>query len=199
MSPENAIPTAPLSRARMLLPALAVITFLTMIAIAEYQIRSSPQWPPPPRHEVGGWQIDDPPLWTLAAGLNLPATVPILWMSAVSDGFTYALDDHHLIIYVPWAFFVCWLWYLVAYHFDLSAHRLVWGSAIQAFLVFSAQVFITGELIYCGIGIINRSPADHPLKTPMVVAACFWAWVLATVIGWVNLIRGVRNRASVAS
>ncbi len=199
MSPENLSPTGQLSRARMFLPALAVITFLTMVAIAEYQIRSSPQWPPPPHHEVGGWQVDDPPLWTLAAGLNLPATVPILWMSAVSDGFTYALDDHDLIIYVPWAFFVFWLWYFVAYHFDLSVHGQVRGSAIQGFLAFTAQLFITGELIYCGIGIISRSPADHPLKTPTMVVACFWTWVLATIIGWVNLIRRANNRASVAS
>lgn len=199
MSPENLTLTGRSSRARMLLPAVAVITFITMVAIAEYQIRSSPKWPPPPRHEVGGWQVDDPPLWTLAAGLNLPATVPIVWMAALSDGFTYALDDHHLIIYVPWIFFVFWLWYFVAYHFDQSAKRQIWGSAIQGCLVFSAQVFVTGELIYCWIGIINRSPANHPLETPTVIVACFWAWVLATTIGWVNLIRRVNNRSSVAS
>jgi hypothetical protein len=75
----------------------------------------------------------DPPLWTLAAGLNLPATVPILWMSAVSDGFTYALDDHHLIIYVPWTFFVFWLWYFVAYHFDLLSTDTFGAQQFRAF------------------------------------------------------------------
>lgn len=199
MSPENRTPTGQWSRTRILLPAVAVITFLSMVAVAEYQIRSSPKWPPPARHEVGGWQIEDPPLWTLAAGLNLPATIPILWMSALSDGFTYALDDHHLIIYVPWTFFVFWLWYFVAYLFGQSANGRIRRGAIQRYLVFLAQVFITGELIYCGIGIIGRSPADHPLKTPTMVVACFWAWVLVTIIGWVNLSRRVSKRASVAS
>jgi hypothetical protein len=70
---------------RILWPFVAVIVFLSMMAVAEYQIRSSPRWPPPPRHELGGWQIDDPAIWTLAAGLNLPATLPILMMSAVSE------------------------------------------------------------------------------------------------------------------
>jgi len=32
-----------------------------MVAIAEYQVRSSPKWQPPLRHEVGGWQVEDPP------------------------------------------------------------------------------------------------------------------------------------------
>jgi len=81
-----------------------------------------------------------------------------------------------------------WLWYFVAYHVDRHVDRLV-RSSTQRFLVFSVQVFITGELIYFAIGNINRTPADHPLKTPTVVVACFWAWVLATIIGWINLIR----------
>ena len=199
MTSEDIIPTGQRLRSRIFLPSVAVIVFLGMVAIAEYQIRSSPKWPPPPRHEVGGWQVDDPPPWTLAAGLNLPATVPIVWMSALSDGFTYALDDHHLAIYIPWTFFVFWLWYFVAYHFDLSAHRRVLGSAIRTCFVFSAQLFITGELIYCGIGIIGRSSADHPLKTPTVVVVCFWVWVAATAIGWVNLIRHANNKALVAA
>ncbi len=196
MSPQDLTLTGQSSRAGMLLPVVAVIIFIAMVAIAEYQIRSSPNWPPPPRHELGGWQVDDPPLLTLAASLNLPATVPILWMWAHNDWFAYALDDHNLIVYVPWIFFVFWLWYFVAYHFDQSANRRVRGST-QGFLVFAAQVFITGELIYLAIEIISRSPAYHPQKTPMVVIACFWAWVLATIIGWVNLIRRVNKRASV--
>jgi hypothetical protein len=175
------------SHARMFLPALAVTIFIAMVAIAEYQIRSSPKWPPPPRHEVGGWQVDDPPLWTLAASVNLPATVPVLWMSSVSDRFTYALDDHDLIVYVPWTFFVFWLWYFVGYHVD--RHDRLIRSVTQRFLVVSGQVFITGELIYCAIGIINRTPADHPPKTPTMVVVCFLAWVLAAIIGWINLIR----------
>jgi hypothetical protein len=195
MSPQSPNPAGQSSRTRMLLPAVAVVTFLSIVAIAEYQIRSSPKWPPPLRHEVGGWQIDDPPLWTLAAGLNLPATVPILWMWSISDGFAYALDDHHLIIYAPWTFLVFWLWYFVAYHFDRFANRQVWGSAIQGCLVFSAQIFITGELIYCAIGIIARPTVENPT----LVLACFWAWVLAAIIGWANLIRSVSNRKSVAS
>jgi hypothetical protein len=186
MSPKTLTPAGRSSRVRRVLPAAALLTFITMAAIAEYQIRLSPKWPPPPRHEVGGWHVDDPPLWTLAASLNLPATVPIVWASALSDGFTYALDDHQLIVYVPWMFFVFWLWYFVAYHIDWSAHRQV-GSGTQRRVVLSAQVLITGELIYCGIGVISRSAADHRLRTPTAVVVCFWAWVLAAIIGWVNL------------
>lgn len=180
-----------ISRVRMLLPTVAVVAFILMVAIAEYQIRSSPKWPPPARHELGAWQVDEPPLWTLAAAVNLPATVPILWMSALSDWFTYALDDHQLIIHVPWIIFVLCLWYLVAYHFD----RFFTGKAVGATsrsLVFSAQVFISLELIYCAIGIIGTST----VKAPTAVVACFWAWVLAMVFSWVNLFRGIR-RASV--
>jgi hypothetical protein len=157
----------------MLLPALAVISFLIMVAVAEYQIRSSPVWPPPARHELGGWQVDDPMLLTLAAGLNLPATVPILWMSTFSDGFAYAIDDHHPIIYLPWTFLVFWLWYFVADHLDNST-KMVCRPTTRSYLVFAAQVFITGELIYCGVGIISRSPTDQIPRTPPIVIACFW-------------------------
>ena len=117
----------------------------------------------------------------------------------LQNGTASQLDDHHLIIYVPWTFFVFWLWYFVGYHFGQSANGPIRRGAIQRYLVFLAQVFITGELIYCGIGIIGRSPADHPLKTPTMVVACFWAWVLVTIIGWVNLSRRLSKRASVAS
>lgn len=192
MSPEDLTRTGQSSRVRLLLPSAAVLAFLAMVAVAEYQIRSSPEWPPPAMHEAGGWQVDDPPLWTLAASLNLPATVPILWMAAVSDRFTFALDDHHLIVYVPWTFFVFWLWYFVAYHIDWSVHTRS-RSATKSLLLFSAQALITVELIYCEVGIIARSPVNHPLPTPIVVVVCFWAWVLAAIIGWVTLIRHRRN------
>jgi hypothetical protein len=173
-----------LCRTRMLLPIVMVIVFLGMVSVAEYQIRSSPKWPPPPRHEVGGWQIDDPPLWTWAAGLNLPATLPILMMSAASDRFTYALDDHQLIVYVPWIFFVFLLWYFVAYHFD----RFASGRATRRYVIFVAQIVITAELIYCGIGIFDRSS----VKPPTVVAVCFWVWLVVTLVGWINLVRPAR-------
>lgn len=197
MSSETLNSTRRRLRARTILPAVAVLAFLGMVAIAEYQIRSSAKWPPPARHEVGGWQIEDPPLWTLAAGLNLPATIPILWMSAVSDGFTYALDDHHLIIYVPWTFFVFWLWYFVAYHFDQAGRQVTTLST--AVLVFSAQTLITAELIYCGIGILSRSPGDNPPRPSMVVIFCFWSWVIAAIVGWARLFRNRGRRQSVPS
>jgi hypothetical protein len=152
-----------------------------MMAVAEYQIRSSPQWPPPPRHEVGGWQIDDPPIWTLAAGLNLPATLPILMMSAVSDRFTYALDDHQLIVYIPWACFVFLLWYFIVYRFD----HLASGRANRPYVIFAAQAVITAELIYGGIGIFDRPT----VKPPTVLAVCFWAWLVVTLVGWISLVR----------
>lgn len=166
---------------RVLLPIAAVIVFLSMVAVAEYQIRSSPKWPPPPRHEVGGWQIEDPPLWTWAAGLNLPATIPILIMSALSDRFTYALDDHQLIVYVPWTLFAFLLWYFVGYHFEHFAS----GRATRSYVILAAQIVVTTELIYGGIGIFDRPT----VKPPMAIAVCFWAWLVVTIGGWINLLR----------
>ncbi len=168
----------------MLLPAVAVVVFLSMAAVAEYQIRSSPKWPPPSRYEVGGWQIDDPPVWILAAGLNLPATLPILMMQAVSYRFEDALDDHELIIYVPWTFFVFLLWYFVAYHINHIAS----GRANRRYILFAAQIFITSELVYCGVTAFGGSA----VKPPMVVDACFWAWLIVTLVGWINLVRPAR-------
>ena len=169
-----------LPNAKVLLPILGVLTFLTMMAIAEYQIRSSPQWPPPPRHEVGGWRIDDPPLWTFAGSLNLPATLPIVLMAAASDGFTYALDDHHL-IYIPWTFFVSCLWYFVADQIELSYKVYSFGSTTRSVLTLVILGLLTVELIYCGAGILNQ-------QSPVVLRVCFWAWAIATILGWVNLI-----------
>ena len=45
---------------RTLLPAIAVMAFLAMVAIGERQVRLSPKWPPPSRHEVGAWEIETP-------------------------------------------------------------------------------------------------------------------------------------------
>jgi hypothetical protein len=195
MNDQNLTPISHFLRIGTLLPVVAAIMFIALSAIAEYQIRSSPKWPPPKRHEVGGWQIDDPPLWDLAAGLNLPATVPVVWMAALSDRFTYALDDHQLIIYVPWIFFVFLLWYFVAYQMQYSMKRAGRNPSWK-YLVFAGQMLITGELISCAIVIFNQSPADHRLETPSAIVVCFWAWVLATVVGWINLIRRWKNQAS---
>jgi hypothetical protein len=170
------------SRRRMiLLPVVAAIVFLSMVGVAEHQIRSSPEWPPPPPHEVGGWHIEDPPIWTLATALNLPASLPILMMSAVSYRFSDALDEHHLILYVPWTFFVFLLWYFVACHLTHFPRR----SPTRSFIIFAAQLFITAELIYCGIRMFDRVA----VKPPIVVAVCFWAWVVIVVAGWVNMVR----------
>ena len=188
-----------LTASKLLLPTIGVVTFLAMMAAAEYQVRSSPQWPPPTRHEVGGWQIDDPPLWTLAASLNLPATLPIILMAATSDGFTYALDDHHLIVYIPWAFLVFCLWYFVACQIGLYRATYSMGSTFRGLSTFVILAFITAELIYCGMGILNRPPINHPQETPTVVLVCFWTWILAMVLGWVNLIQAVSRRQQAAS
>ena len=100
MSLESPISSQKQFVVRRLLPAVAAITFIAMVAVGERQVRSSPKWPPPSRHEVGGWEIEPPTVLYWAATLNLPATLPILWMSYQSDAFTYAFDDHFLIVYV---------------------------------------------------------------------------------------------------
>jgi hypothetical protein len=166
------------------LPVVAVVIFMSMMAVAEYQIRSSPKWPPPARHEIGGWQIDDPPLWTWAASLNLPATIPIMLIGTFSVRFTYALDDHHLIVYLPWSICVLLLWCFVARHLDLFANRHARNSGTKRYLMLSAQLFITLELIYAAAGEMSGQTG----KAPTVVVLSFFVWLVAAFAGWVNLI-----------
>lgn len=111
------------TRLTRLLPVIALLAFLTMVAIGEKQIRSSPKWPPPARHELYGWEIENPSILEGAIALNLPASLPILMTAELSDAFGYAFYDHHLIVYVPWLVLVYCLWYFVAYRLDQICGR----------------------------------------------------------------------------
>jgi hypothetical protein len=72
LSRESPISSRKQFHVSRLLPAVVVMTFIAMIAAGESQVRSSPKWPPPSRHELGGWEIEDPAVLSWAAGLNLP-------------------------------------------------------------------------------------------------------------------------------
>lgn len=174
------------------LPVVATAVFLALVAVAEYQVRTSPQWPPPARHEVGAWQVPDPPASTVAATLNLPATVPILWLGAESDSFTYALDDHELIIYVPWTILVFYLWYFVALHFELSSSGWIGTPRSRRLFFFLGQAFVTVEIIYCTLVLWGRSPPQYD-KTPTVVLVFLWVWSAAALAGWANLITSIKK------
>jgi hypothetical protein len=167
---------------RRLLPAVAVITFVAMVAVAESQVRSSPKWPPPPRHELGGWDIEPPKVLYWAASLNLPATIPILWMAGFSDAFSYAFDDHHLIVYVPWVLFVGCLWYVVACRLDhLVARRPLESPARRGFF-FGALAFVTVEMIWA-------ASVFKPVgESGRAAIMCFWIWSLLVGLGWVDFI-----------
>ena len=163
------------------------MAFVAMVAVGEGQVRSSPKWPPPSRHELGGWEIDPPPALYWAASLNLPATLPILWLSSRSDAFTYAFDDHQLIVYVPWTFFVCCLWYLVAYRLEHVIARQPWKSSMQRSIVLCSHAFITAEMLWAAS--VFR-PVGASGRAAIV---CFWVWAPIVVLGWVDFILRPRN------
>lgn len=174
---------------KVCLPVVAVVAFIAMIAMGERQVRSSPKWPPPARHELGGWVIEDPPILRWAAGLNLPASIPIFWMWAHNDAFEYALDDHDLIVYLPWVLFVFGLWFFVSYRIDAFTGQHRWKSSMQRYLVLGAQAFITVELLYVMSLMSPSSGTTNGTAEPVF----FWVWVLIVIVGWVEF---VLNKAS---
>lgn len=185
MSPESHTPFRRQWSLTKLVPLVAVMTFVAMVAIGEIQVRTSPKWPPPPRHELGGWEIDDPPVLNWAAGLSLPATIPILWMWAHNDAFAYAFDDHQLIVYSPWIFFACCLWYFVSYRLDQSTRRQAWKSPLQRYVVLFVQAFVTLELLYAA----NAMRPTMWIRGERSAVVCLWAWLLLTVLAWVDFFR----------
>lgn len=174
---------------KIFLPTVAVVVFIAMIAMGEKQVRSSPKWPPPTRHELGGWVIEDPPILSWAVSLNLPASIPIGWMWAHNDAFEYALDDHRLIIYLPWTLCVFGLWFFVGYRIDAFTGRNRWKSPMQRYLVLSAQAFITVELLY----VMSVAPNEGLIPNGTAAPVFFWVWVLIVIVGWVEF---VLNEAS---
>ena len=169
---------------RKLLPIVGVAAFITMVAIGERQVRSSPKWPPPARHELGGWEVETPPVLTWATFLNLPASIPILWIWAHSDAFAYAFEDHDLIVYLPWIFLVGWLWYFVGYQINQIFGKDGGNSSRQRFMVTCGQALVTGEMLYAALamGPVWRG-ADGRVST-----VCLWAWSLFAALGWLGLI-----------
>jgi hypothetical protein len=180
---------------RWLLPVVAVMIFVAMVAVGEKQVRQSPKWPPPSQHELGGWEVEDPTVLNWAVSINLPATVPILWMWAHNDAFAYAFDDHDLIVYLPWIFLVCCLWYAGACRLDHFLVGQAWKSPIQRNIALCAQALVTLELLYAASAM--RPTVAHSGRSAVV---CFWAWLLLVALGWVDFIvkKGTAERLSSA-
>ncbi len=132
--------------------------------------------------------IEDPPILCWAGGVNLPASIPIFWMWAHNDAFEYALDDHHLIVYLPWTIFVFGLWFFVGYRIDTLAGRQRRKSSMQRYLVLSAQAFVTVELLYIMSGMGPSS------VTRTAARVFFGVWMLIVIAGWVEF---VLNKASI--
>jgi hypothetical protein len=172
------------------LPVLALTAFVVMVAIGERQVRSSPNWPPPLRHEVGGWEIQNPSILDWAAGLNFPATIPILFAWVHNDAFSNAFDDHRVVIYLPWVVLVYFLWRFVGYRLDRPTGRTV--SHSQIYIVLAGQVFLTLELLYSAIGMSGGQATNREF----VVVACFSIWLLLAIIGWADFIRMLGRRGS---
>lgn len=169
---------------RTLLPAIAVMAFLAMVAIGERQVRLSPKWPPPSRHEVGAWEIETPAVLDWATGLNLPASVPILCLWLNTYIFEEALDDHQLWVYLPWTFFVWCLWYFVALQVDHFISGQAWKSVRHRNLVLSGQILLTVEMVFV---VSTVRPTLHTSQERAAIA-CVSLWLLLVVLGWVHLI-----------
>jgi hypothetical protein len=169
---------------RTLMPAIAVMVFLAMVAIGERQVRSSLKWPPPARHEVGAWEIGNPAVLDWAAGLNLPASVPILALWLNTYAFEYALDDHELWAYVPWSIFVWCLWYFIACHVDHFINGRAWSSSRHRNLVLCGQILLTVEMVF----VVSTIRPTFQSTQERAAIACISLWLLLTFFGWVNLI-----------
>jgi hypothetical protein len=175
-----------------LLPVSATLIFVVMIGIAETQIRHSPRWPPPVRHEVGGWEIENPAIWNWAAGLNLPATIVIMWVAAQSNAATYAVDDHNLLVYVPWILLTFFLWSFVTYRLDLGTGRRFWKSSKQRYLVLVIQTLLTLELAF-PLQLFHEHPPGEPGRSVGII--CTLLWTTLIILGWVDCFirRGVMS------
>ena len=186
----NGTSDQPLSNGRpfsltLLLPVIAICVFAAMIVAGETQIRRSPKWPPPAQHELGGWEIDDPPVLDWAAGLNLPASLPIFWIWEHNDSFMYALDDHQLIIYVPWLLLVYGLWYFVAYRIkQITNTPPLQTNKMWHVVTLVIQILITFEVVLAAI--VTTSAALRTTHAADLVCqlVCSWAWLLVVIIGW---------------
>jgi len=173
-----------------LLPAIALLVFLTMVVVGESQVRSSPHWPPPARHEIGAWEIENPAILDWAAGLDLPASVPMLALWLNTYTLEYALDDHELWVYLPWGFLVWCSWYFVACHVEHFIDAGAWRSIQQRNLVLFGQTLLTVEMVFV---LMTTRPTLQTAQDRAAVAFIS-LWSMLTLFGWVNLI--VKRRAA---
>lgn len=171
------------------MPVIAIFAFVAMIVAGETQIRRSPKWPPPARHELGGWEIDNPPVLDWAAGLNLPASLLIDWMWAHNDSFMYAVDDHQLIIYVPWLLLAYGLWYFAAYRIKQVTSTLQ-ESKVRHAVTLAIQIFITFEVVLAAVVATSAAVRTTHPATLACQLVCSWAWLLAVILGWAGTFAG---------
>jgi len=150
-----------------------------MVFIGEKQVRSSPKWPPPPRHELGGWTIEEPPTLKWIGAINLPATIPIEWLSH-NNGFEYALENHSLVVYVPWTLFVFLLWYFIGYRLDKACTQ---KKSQSPGWVYSVQGIVTFELLYYAWALATTGEL---WRFESLYVTGFWVWLVVLIIGWLG-------------
>lgn len=161
--------------------------FVVLGSIGEFQVRSSAKWPPPSHHEVGAWTVETPKILDCATGLNLPASVPILWLWAHNDAFASAYDDHRLVIYVPWLVLVSLLWYFVGVRVQEFVHK---RQLVSRAVSVGIQLFLTLELLYVAAGLVTAQPG-----VGLTQVLFFWLWVVLVSVGWLVLFANWQSQA----
>ncbi len=170
---------------KKLLPGAAVTIFAVMVAVGEFQVCSSPKWPPPARHELGAWTIESPPILDWAASLNAPASILIGLAWSRSDAFAYLADDHNWVIYLPYTLLVLCQWWFVACRLDGFITGRVWKSKAQRNVDIVGQAFVTAEMIFAA-EMLSGAPRATGRLTVYIVG--FAIWSLLAVLGWADLV-----------
>lgn len=190
---ENELRPSPQSKVRIacrtVLPWVALAVYVILIGIGEYQIRSSRKWPPPKRHELGAWTVEDPAVSRWAAALNLPATIPIGILYSRSDAFAFSLDEHNLVAYVPWTILVWLVWYFCGYRLDQVSERyrgVRLDEKANHYYVYVGQLVLTLDLVF---GYLAGDFSTISLET-----ACFWAWSALVIVAWLDSVFALRSK-----
>lgn len=117
--------------------------------------------------------------------MNLPASLVIDWMWAHNDSVMYAVDDHQLIVYVPWLLLAYGLWYFIAYRIEQFTNALQMQENKMGHVVTGAlQVFSTFEVAFPAL--VTTSAAFRTSHATELVCQLVssWAWVLMAILGW---------------
>jgi len=100
----------------------------------------------------------------------------------------YLLDDHNLIVYIPWTFLVFVVWYCLAWR--LQAPATTWQSTATIVLM---QTLITAELVSVAVAVIAMR-RNGITGQPIAGIAFFCAWSTVAMVGWIDLFRRAKTQ-----